>query len=159
DGCSDTNQFECATNSASATFEITGGVTYWILAGGKYGAGGNLNIQATLSAPLPNDRSTNATPITEGVVYSQNTTLATSTGDPFYSCNGNAAKGVWYSFTPTNDGVVTVSTCGSDYDTDLQIYITNCINCALYPDGCDNDNGPACPGNRASVDFFGTAGE
>jgi hypothetical protein len=159
DGCSFDSESNCDSNRASTTFETSEGVTYWILAGGTYGAAGNLNIQASLSAALPNDRSTNATPMTEGVVYTENTALATSAGDPFFGCNGNAAKGVWYSFTPANDGVVTISTCGSDYDTAVAVYVTNCLYCRLPFDGCNSANGPACPGNRASVDFLGTAGE
>ncbi|MBX7182253.1 MAG: hypothetical protein K1X82_09085, partial [Bacteroidia bacterium] len=46
-----------------------------------------------------------------------------------------------------------VSTCGSSYDTQLSIYTTGCTYLAY-----NDDNGPACSGLQASVDFTSPGG-
>src|SRR5439155_2665611 len=59
-------------------------------------------------------------------------------------------------FTPLTNGLVAISTCGSDFDTMLQIYTGVCGS--LTPVICNDNNGPVCGGNAASVAFNGTAG-
>ncbi len=72
---------------------------------------------------------------------------AAATDDPLASlpvCTGSSTsgyyKGLWYDFTPTTSGNVTVATCGAPFDTYLRIFdgicgsLSNCI--AFNDDGC-----------------------
>jgi hypothetical protein len=65
---------------------------------------------------------------------------------------------VWYTFTPAINGGVTINTCGSDFDTVLQIYTGSCGSLTGVSGACNDDNGPFCAGLAASVTFNGTAG-
>jgi len=147
----------CSSNRASVVFEGSAGVTYHILAGGNGGAAGNLQIQATLSPSL-NDRCENAIPMQDGVIYTRNTATSTSAGDPNPSCGYPFGRGVWYNYTPASNGLVTVSTCGSDFSTALSVYTGSCGALTSPLDSCNNGFGPACSSNRASVVFEGAAG-
>jgi hypothetical protein len=94
--------------------------------------------------------------MTAGTTYTLNTRVATAAGDPTPACQANFGKGVWYSFTPNASGAVTISTCGSDFDTVLAVFTGSCG--ALTAVACNDDDGPACAGSQASVTFAGTAG-
>jgi len=112
-----------------------------------------------INAPPPpaNDQCSSAVAMTAGTLYSLNTAGATATGDPIPSC-ANVSKGVWYTFTPAASGQVTISTCGSDFDTVVAVYTGSCGALSAVAGGCNDDNGPSCTGTRASVAFAGTAG-
>jgi hypothetical protein len=55
-----------------------------------------------------------------GVLYTGNTGGATVDGGS--ACAQDAAPDVWYRYIPGADGVLTVSLCGSSYDTALSVY-------------------------------------
>jgi hypothetical protein len=74
----------------------------------------------------------------------------------YCSASLTLGHGVWYRYTPTNSGYAIVSSCGSDFNTLLQVYTGACGN--LYPVACNNDNGPDCAGFQASVSFLVDAG-
>ena len=109
-----------------------------------------------VTGPPPNDGCAGAIALSPGTSYAVNTAAATSTGDPTPGCQGSFGKGVWFTYTPSSSGTVTISTCGSDFDTVLAVYSGSCG--ALTPITCNNDNGPACATSRASVSFPGTSG-
>jgi hypothetical protein len=50
--------------------------------------------------------------------------------------------------------VYRVSSCGASYDSQITIYTSDCATMLGYND----DNGPSCSGNTASVNFTGTGG-
>ncbi|HVM49197.1 MAG TPA: PPC domain-containing protein [Candidatus Acidoferrum sp.] len=152
----DDNGPACSGNNSSVNFSATGGVTYYILVGGSSGAGGNLQIEAIASPPPANDTCAGAVPMTEGVVYTVNTVQATEVGDPSPCCFG-LGRGVWYTFTPPITERVTVTTCGSDFNTAMAVYTGSCASLSS-PIVSNDDNGPACSGNNASVNFSATAG-
>jgi hypothetical protein len=110
----------------------------------------------TYAAPLANDTCSGAIALTAGQVYSMSTANATSTGDPGSTCQANAGNGVWFTYTPAGSGVVTVSTCGSSFDTVIQVFTGTCGG--LVSLTCDDDNGPACSGTRASASFSAAGG-
>jgi hypothetical protein len=157
DSCNNGFGPACSSNQASVVFDGAAGVTYHILVGGNSGATGNLQIQATLSPSL-NDHCQNAIPMQDGVVYTRNTTASTSAGDPSPTCGYPFGRGVWYTYTPASNGIVTVNTCGSDFSTALQVYTGSCGALTSPLDSCNYGFGPACPSNQASVVFQGTAG-
>jgi len=119
-----------------------------------------MNAAHTLTAvyqpPANPDLCSGAVALINGSPVSVNTAGATSTGDPVPVCVSSLGKGVWFSFTPASSGLVTISTCGSDFDTALQVYQGDCTS--LVPVACDDDNGPACAGHQASVQFGGVGG-
>ncbi len=153
DGCNSDNGPACLGNQGSVSFSGSVGVPYKILVGGSNKGTGNLMIRANVSPALINDTCDGAIGMTAGVTYSQSTTTATTGGDPIPTCQTNFAKGVWYKFTATNSGIVSISTCESDFDTVLQVFTGTCGSLTPIIDGCNNDNGPSCATNRASVSF------
>ncbi|MCO6493453.1 MAG: T9SS type A sorting domain-containing protein, partial [Phaeodactylibacter sp.] len=57
--------------------------------------------------------------------------------------NGGLAS-AWYSYTPSSDGTITVSSCGGDEDTRVWIFSGDCDNLAIVgvnDDRCDQSNG------------------
>ena len=65
---------------------------------------------------------------------------------------GNTSEDRWYSFTITATSDVTVSLCGSGYDTFLRIYNGGAANCGSATQIASNDdNGPSCAGTRSSI--------
>ncbi|MGZ4961574.1 MAG: hypothetical protein ACXWBP_03605 [Limisphaerales bacterium] len=154
--CNDDNGPACAATTASVTFNAAAGVTYRVLAGGHSGIGGSLHIQAMLPAPS-NDQCSGAIAMTAGTVYTMNTATATSTDDPTPSCAA-ISKGVWYSYTPAASASVTVSSCGSDFDTVLAAYTGTCGSLTEVAGSCNDDNGPSCTATTASVTFSAVAG-
>ena len=151
--CNDDNGPSCTGSRASVTFTGTAGVTCLILAGGYGNNSGNLNILVTSPS---NDQCAGAVPLADNVPFTQNTTSATSTGDPTPPCQPNSGKGVWFTYTAPVSGDVIASTCGSSFDTVLTVYSGSCG--ALNVVACDDDSGPACAGLNASVGFPASAG-
>src|SRR6266567_492678 len=75
-----------------------------------------------------NDACSGAVAMTAETVYAVNTANATSTGDPTPPCLSLFGKGVWYTFTPSVTRVVTISTCGSGFDTVVAVYTGACTS-------------------------------
>ncbi len=154
--CNDDAGPVCPTVEASVTFASTAGTTYRILAGGFSANVGTLSILATFA--LVNDQCAGAIALTNGIPYLQNTAQATATGDPVPTC-ATMTKGVWFTFTPAANGVAMISTCGSDFDTLLQIYTGTCGALTAVAGQCVDDSGPACIYDLdSSVGFNATAG-
>jgi hypothetical protein len=107
--------------------------------------------------PLSNDPCSGAIALTNGVLYTVSTVTATSTGDPLVPC-GPLQKGVWFTYTPSGHQEITISTCGSSFDTMLEVFTGMCGALQRVPYGCDDDNGPACSGIQASVVIEGFPG-
>ncbi len=113
------------------------------------------HVQTMPLAPA-NDLCAGAIVLTNSVTYAMSTLTATTNGDLAPGCVPTLGKGVWFAYTPFLTGPVTISTCGSSFDTGLGIYTGSCGAMTLV--ACDDDNGPACNGVAASVTFSGTAG-
>ena len=64
-----------------------------------------------------------------------------------YGGTGSASGGLagaWYSYTPTESGVITVSSCGGDSDSRVWIFSGDCDNIAVVginDDRCEQSNG------------------
>jgi hypothetical protein len=143
---------------SQVSFQVSGGIPYYIMVGGYGGQNGTVKVMASLSSggsPPSNDTCANALSIREGLTFTMCTMGATSTDDPPNLCGGDITdvkSGVWYSFTPCIDGNFIVSTCGSNFDTALAVFSGNCNS--LIDSAC-NDN--AC-GVQSSLTFAGVAG-
>lgn len=154
---SGSNPFNCAGNLAGLSFIAPTNITYYILASGLGAAAGTLNIVANVPPPS-NDMCSAAVAMTNGVTYSTtNTTYATSIGDPTPSCMPNFGRGVWYSYTPSVNGQVGVTTCGSSFPTGLAVYTGACGS--LTEVVCSQNGGAYCnSGYNADINFYGLAG-
>ena len=115
------------------------------------------SVSVTFVMSVPNDQCADAIALTNAVPHSMNTDGATSTEAP-PTCGSPFGKGVWYKFTPQASGQVIVSTCGSDFDTVLEVYTGGCGALMPLAGACNDDEGPACPGLQASTSFAATAG-
>ena len=86
------------------------------------------------------DECSGATALTAGLNGPFNSANAT-TSAPAWPC-GPGSKDLWFSYTATGTGTLTVSTCGqSAFDTVIQVFSGNCG--ALTSIAC-NDDDPAC---------------
>src|SRR5207249_3548322 len=65
---------------------------------------------------------------------------------------GSLTSGVWFVLTPCADGTVTMSTCGSDFDTVLGVFTGDCGS--LTQIACDDNS---C-GAQSSLSFFALSG-
>ena len=63
---------------------------------------------------------------------------------------------IWYRYTPNEDGIVVISTCGTvDYDSRIIVYEGDCENLVEY--AC-NDDGPGCAGYSSYLLCHGALG-
>jgi len=91
------------------------------------------------SAPLlvaANDECGTATAVTVGA-----TAFDTSTATPSASswqCNGSG-NDVWFTYTSTGSGAITVDTLGSTFDTVMMVWSGNCASASYL--GCNDDVG------------------
>lgn len=90
----------------------------------------------TTSALAQNDECTGAIALALGST-AFDTTAATLSAEP-WPCAMGGAPDLWYSFTATSDATYTFDTCGSGYDTALELFIGNCA--ALQTMWCNDDD-------------------
>lgn len=107
------------------------------------------DILVTGDTIISNDFCAGAIALADNVPYAMNTAPATSTGDPVPICSPAASNGVWFTYTPPKRQDVIVNTCGSTYDTVLQVYTGSCANLASV--SCNDDDGLGCAGSKASA--------
>jgi subtilisin family serine protease len=71
----------------------------------------------------PNDLFANGTPLTgaEGTVREESSDATKEFNEPLHGGN-EGGKSLWWTYTPTQDGVLLLSTEGSDFDTVLALY-------------------------------------
>jgi probable HAF family extracellular repeat protein len=136
-------------NAINDSGEIVGAGTY----------NGQFHAFALIPAPPSNDQLAGAMVLTNGVPFELDTTSATSDNKPLPTCETNFGKGVWFDYTPVITGPITVSSCGSSFDTVLQAYTGSAGALTPVAGGCNSGYGPACPTNiQASITFQATAG-
>lgn len=102
-----------------------------------------------------NDLRANASVI-EGIPFGDlvdTRSATTSTDDPVHSCTGSQdSRSVWYKFTATSTGFITVNTFNSDYDTVLAAY--NGTPGPTTEIACNDDMG----GVQSEIGFLAFAG-
>ena len=108
-------------------------------------------VEAQPTSPPSNNRCQNAMRIGEVINQAFNTTYATFDGQ------GHCTRGpnIWYRYTATRTCNVTVSLCGSSFDTVLAVYRgSECYPQQSNMVGCNDD---AC-GQQSEITFPATAG-
>src|SRR5439155_12219521 len=105
---------------------------------------GNISQPATLQVNYlrldpPNDLFINAIALTggSGVKTANTLNAGKESGEPDHAGNAGG-KSAWWTFTPTNDGILTLSTTNSTFDTVLGIYLGSRVN-TLTPVASDDD--------------------
>ena len=86
---------------------------------------------------------------TSGVVSGGNTNATKENGEPIIAGNAGG-KSVWWSFTAPADGVLTLNTTNSTFDTLLGLY-TGTNVAALTPIADDDDAYPGAPGGFSFI--------
>ena len=120
-------------NTASrVTFTVAAGTTYRIAIDGYNGLRGNVTLNWVLTAAgaaPANDAFANAQVLTgaTGTITATNVNATKETGEPAQAGNAGGAS-VWYAWTPTAGGSVTIDTVGSAIDTTLGVYTGTAVN-------------------------------
>lgn len=121
--------------------------------------GGPGSTCATRPCPTaPNDSCSGAITILPGApIQSTNCDTTPSDDGPPATCASDSSRGVWYSFVPPATAAYRISTCGSDQDSVLQIFISpDCMK--FTPIACDNDtcDGVNPPGSGLAAQISST---
>lgn len=134
--CLSSNDDYCGTSS-QVVVATTVGTTYYILVHGNWTSSGNYTMSVSCLVPLANDACSGAIDIACGGSFSGNTMAGTPDPIPVGCSIDNTAPGIWYKFTG-NGGPMTVSLCGSGYDTQMSIMTGSCANLTCI--GYNNDS-------------------
>jgi hypothetical protein len=149
------NDDACGPQS-KMTFEATAGQVYRIAVSGHGGAEGS--IELTVRGAPRNDGFAKARPLPSPLpqtVFGSNRLATREAGEPEHA-GKPGDRSVWYVWTPSVGGPVTLDTCGSDFDTLLAVYTGSAVN-GLVPVASD-DNGAACGAGASEVSFTAAAG-
>lgn len=149
--CFGVNDDGCGSQS-TATFVACAGVTYFARVSGWGNNLGTFQISMTCAAlAVANDACCTATALTCPQTVTGTTVGAGYDYVPEGCYLSNSGPGVWYSFIG-NGGSMTVSTCGSAFDTQISVLAGSCGNfsCAGY-------NDQFC-GNQSQITINTTAG-
>lgn len=146
----------CAGFTSEAEWSAVSGERYTIRVGG-FDAQAEGRGEVFVSGPggsIANDSCIGALPLSSGVQASYDTTLATSSaGIGQMSCGSGEALDLWYTIAPGQDGQVEVETCGSSFDTRLEVYSGGCGS--LVSEACNDDSCSL----QSRVSFPGVAGQ
>jgi len=159
----ETDLIDCNDDSAACGFQST--ITFAATAGNEYlieiggysasdiGAGViSISCEGQPPGPVPNDNCYNAKPVGNVTNLAFDTTNASFDGSGHYMTSPN----IWYCYTATCTGEVTVDLCGSSYDTMVAVY----KGCGCYPSSGDliKCNDDACA-QQSRLTFAATVGE
>ncbi|QYO63352.1 pre-peptidase C-terminal domain-containing protein [Leptolyngbya sp. 7M] len=107
--------------------EVQAGTTYYIAVDGAGDLTGNIILKYNLADPPANDKFSRATALTErsGRVVGSNVNALSEAGEPEQSWT---AHSVWWKWTAPKDGVLSVDTIGSQFDTYLSLFSGSSLN-------------------------------
>lgn len=126
----------CATQSVVSTSATTG-VTYYIRVAGWQAATGDYVLNVSCPTAPASDGCGGAIPVTVGT-YTGETFAATNDGSA--TCGDSATSpDVWYSFAATEDCLLRVDTCTSNWDTVLSLH-TGCPGLEGNQLSCSDDS-------------------
>ena len=147
---------ECTDDDCAAQSRIqfiANGSPYFVRVGGFSTASG-AGVLTVTDLPVPNDECSGATALAQGANPFDNL-AATSSVEPWCATIlGGADR--WYTYTSTGVGhTVTVDTCGSGFDTVLEVYSGSCGT--LVSEGCNDDSSTCGAGSLQSEVSFMTS--
>jgi hypothetical protein len=146
----------CNFVDARLTFAATAGTTYWIAVDGFAGSQGAIALTIRVPNPPANDTFANAQTLSGTLPISTTGTNVDATHEigepPDYTALGHGAS-VWYTWTPSSAGPVTIETCGSAFGAILGVWTGAALD-ALTPVPSNNKN---C-GEGSTISFPAVAG-
>ena len=131
------------TYTSALTFSATAGVTYDFAVDGYNAASGSitLNLKETPTPVAPaNDNFANAIALTGSTATWSGTNIGATreTGEPIIAGNAGGAS-VWFSWTATTTGLVSVDTHGSNFDTLLGVFTGSSVSSLTTVAANDDD--------------------
>jgi hypothetical protein len=151
---------QCRETDSEARFDATAGTTYRIAVDGKDGDQGRFDL--SLEAPPGNDDFASADDLSPGLPISKSGTTRLATkqvGEPDHA-GEPGGDSVWYSWTPSDSGPVTISTCPYfelGPDTLLAVYTGSSVG-NLTPVAGNDDSPAACKEMGSEVEIEAVAG-
>lgn len=146
-------------NNSRLTATLTAGTPY-VIRVALYNSSpttpaGPFILQVTAPPPT-NDTCTTATSVTitsgsgSAVASNLQAAVGIESGPPAPSCGTSVSRDVWFQFTtpssPSGTNTWQLSTCGSDFDTMLEVFSgSSCTALTLVPSGCNDDISGASP--------------
>lgn len=158
--CGNLTEIACGT-WGRLNHPVKAGETYYILLGGESVTNPPTFADIDVVEAPANDDCSDAKVIPTAS-YSESLDTSTASyaySDPEAGCGvEDTEASVWYAFMTTESGAVTVSTCGSDYDTVVSAYTSSCLDVSAQMVTCNDDDGFSCSGAQGSMLFGATAG-
>jgi len=135
----------CGTASELSNVVITPGTQYRVVVGGKTAANfGSFTLSLQLFNPPPvNDGCGTAITISEGTPASDTNAFATDDTEPNGCSPSGFNKGIWYTFTSVSDTRVSLSLCGSSFDSVIGLYSGSCGSLTCVTSNDDGSCGTA----------------
>ena len=126
---------------STVSFPAVQGTVYRIAVDGKSGASGTVQLSGNIVVPAGpvNDKFASAATCTGSSfsVTGSNVGASAEVGEPNHAAV-SGGKSVWWTWTATSNGTLTVNTAGSTYDTTLAVYTGSAVN-ALALLGANDD--------------------
>ena len=146
------------SHSSLVSFKATANTSYHIAVDGFSGTTGTVSVAVSfLSSAAPaNNSFASRIALTGSTVSTSGTNVGATkeTGEPNHAGNGGG-KSVWWTWTPTASGTVSISTANSSYDTLLGVYTGTTVS-ALTKIASNDD---VATGSHSSlVSFAATRG-
>ncbi len=122
------NDDEGQDETSSLLFTPVAGTTYYVMVSGSQDKSGTMvfevqNITTPVNDELDGVINFTLTNDTPQFTYEENTDGATNSNDePVHSCGLSDDKSVWFSYTPSIDGIVVLQSINANYDTVMSVY-------------------------------------
>ena len=154
------NQIACNDDAcglqSTITFPVVAGGTYYVRVSGFNNSSGNYILEITCQEPQPTGCD-NCTELFDGITFGS--TIGAPSEDDIQTCTfggPSATETVWYCYTASCDGIVTMDTCGpgTDYDTVLGAW-SACPEDGGVQLACNDDD---CPGFKSIISWEATQG-
>ena len=148
-GSSVANLTEVASNNnfpgsrSMVTFSGTAGTAYAIAVAGPNMAEGavTLTVQETIPHPVNDDFADRINIPAFATVTGTNVGAMAETGEPIHAGRSDARNSVWWRFTPSAAGQITINTFGSNFDTVLAVYTGSTVANLTHVASNDDTNG------------------
>lgn len=126
---------EVGSQAVITSRPVSSGITYYIAVDGANGETGTIELAVDfVPAPVPaNNLYANATAIPDGAFTedTQNVGASGEVGEPRHANRGGGgifSRSLWWTITPTADGLLDLNTNGSSYDTLLAVYTGSSVD-------------------------------
>lgn len=127
---------------------------------GTHGASTSSPLSHTVTSepgtrPANDDFANRITIPAPGTVTGSNVDATDEPGEPIHANRTSARNSVWWRYTPSSSGQVTIDTVGSNFDTVLAVYTGSAVNALTHV--ASNDDTPGI-GLLSRVEFTAQAG-